>query len=385
MKNLIPLFLISLMFACGKPSSQENAAEAEADSVYLKKEDFQKEIDGKQTDLYVLENENGVTVYLTNYGARIVGIITPDLDGNLTDISPGYSSIDEYIEKGMYLGCVVGRYANRIKDGKFSLDNVDYTLAINNGPNALHGGEKGFDKQVWDVVEKQDTIVFSYTSKEGEEGYPGTMNVTVAYSLNSENELSLEYSATTDRKTIINLTNHNFFNLKGEGEGTILDHYLQINSNYITPVDSTLIPTGSLLSIQNTPFDFNEGKVIGQDIEEDHQQLIFGQGYDHNWVVNQEVLGDLTFAAKLWEPTTGRYVEFSSTEPGLQVYTGNFMRGQNTGKAGKKYEFRSAIALESQHFPNSPNQENFPSTILLPNDTYHQLTVWKFGVMDEWE
>jgi len=352
-------------------------------SAIVKKEAFEKEIDRKKVELFLLENANGIKVYIISYGARIVSLLAPDKNGNFADIVLGYENIEGYLKDNdpMYLGCIVGRYANRIKDGKFTLEGKEYSLFINNAPNTLHGGEKGFDKKVWDGKQEGNTLTLSYHSPDGEEGYPGNLMVKKIYTLTDDNELKMEYEAETDKTTIVNLSHHSYFNLKGEGDTTILDHYLLGNADYYTPVDSTLIPTGEILAVANTPFDFTKGKQIGRDIGLSDEQLNYGLGYDHNWVLNKDTANTLTFAVKLWEETTGRVLEIFSTEPAFQFYSGNFMDGTFTGKSGKLYKHRSGLAIEPQHFPDSPNQSGFPSTVLKPGEKYKQLSVLKFGVM----
>ncbi len=380
MKNfsLIALALILSFVSCKPKSSSESNNDSTKSQLGVNPEDFKKEIDGKQVELYTLKNSKGIQVQITNFGGQIVSIITPDKDGNLADIVGGYNTIDEYVNDNMYISGIIGRFGNRICKGTFELDGETYKLAINNEPNTLHGGIKGFNKKVWDAEQKGNTLILKYVSPDMEEGYPGELSMTVTYSLTEDNEFSLVYEATTSKATVVNLTNHTHYNLKGDGHSTILDHSLQINSDAITPVDETLIPTGVLLPVENTPFDFRESKLIGKDIEDTHEQLVFGKGYDHNWVLNEEP-GELAFALKLSESTTGRVMEMYTTEPGMQVYTGNFMDGTVKGKTGKTYGFRSAIALEPQHFPDSPNQENFPSTVLKPGEKYFHKSVLKFS------
>jgi aldose 1-epimerase len=282
----------------------------------------------------------------------------------------------------MYLGCIVGRYANRIKEGRFTLEGVEYNLFINNDPNSLHGGEYGFDKKVWEAKQEGNTLTMSYLSPDGEEGYPGNLQIKKIYTLTDDNELKMEYEAETDQTTIVNLSHHSYFNLKGEGDTTILDHYFQANSDYYTPIDCTFIPTGEVAPVTNTPFDFTEGKQIGRDIDIPNVQLKYGLGYDHNWVLNKDSANALTFAVKVWEESTGRVMEIYTTEPAFQFYCGNFMDGSVTGKTGKLYKYRSALAIEPQHYPDSPNQPDFPSTVLKPGEIYKQLSILKFGVIE---
>lgn len=333
--------------------------------------------------LYTLQNSSGVTITATNYGATITSIVVPDRDGNMGDIALGYNSVESYINAvdKPYFGSVVGRYGNRIAKGTFSIEGEEYTLATNNGENHLHGGTIGFDKVVWDAKPIGDnTIEFSYLAKDMEEGYPGNVEVKVTYTLTDDNELRVDYHATTDKTTHVNVTQHTYFNLKGEGNGTILDHELMLNAKQYTPVDEGLIPTGDTPNVAGTPFDFTTAKPIGRDIDQDHQQLEIGLGYDHNWILDKGgKQGELTLAAVLSEPTTGRVVEVSTTEPGVQFYSGNFLDGRLKGKSGKTYEYRGGLCLETQHYPDSPNQPNFPSTLLKPGDEYQSTTVFKFS------
>jgi aldose 1-epimerase len=378
MKKLVIFLVIVALVSCKTKVGDKESCKSDL----LKKEAFEKEIDGKKTSLYILENANGITVYITNYGARIVSLLTPDKEGKCADIVLGFDSIDSYLKDKMYLGCIVGRYANRIKDGKFTIDGQQYNLFLNDGPNTLHGGKKGFDKRVWDAKQEGNSLTLSYLSPDGEEGYPGNLQVKKIYTLTDENELKMEYEAETDKATIVNLSHHSYFNLKGEGDTTILDHYLMAEADYFTPVDSTLIPTGEIRPVANTPFDFTKGKQIGQDISTENEQLKFGLGYDHNWVLNKDSANSLTLAAKLWEETTGRVMEIYTTEPAFQFYSGNFMDGSVTGKSGKPYKYRAALAIEPQHFPDSPNHPEFPSTVLRPGEKYRQLSILKFGTSE---
>ncbi|QDV86665.1 aldose epimerase family protein [Planctomycetes bacterium TBK1r] len=334
--------------------------------------------------LYTLKNANGMTVRITNYGAIIMSIVVPDREGNMADIALGYNDIASYtnaVDKP-YFGAVVGRYGNRIAKGKFTIDDQEYSLAINNPPNSLHGGIIGFDKVIWNgsVDEEANAVTLTYLAKDGEEGYPGNLNCSVTYRLTDENAIEIDYSATTDKATPINLTQHTYFNLKGEGEGTILGHELMINARRFTPVDATLIPTGKTPAVQGTPFDFTTAKPIGRDIAAENEQLKFGGGYDHNWVLDKGgQTGEMTLAATVYEPKSGRVLEISTTEPGIQFYSGNFLDGRLTGKSGKSYVHRGGFCLETQHYPDSPNQPNFPSTILKPDDEYATKTIFKFS------
>lgn len=333
---------------------------------------------------FKLKNSNGMVVKATNYGAIITSIVVPDKDGNLADVALGYDDVESYktaVEKP-YFGAVVGRYGNRIAKGKFTVDGKQYSLAINNAPNSLHGGIVGFDKVVWtpEFDEAANRLVLSYRSKDMEEGYPGNLDVKVSYTLNDQNQIVIDYHATSDKATPINLTQHTYFNLKGEGEGDILGHELMLNANHYTPVDKTLIPTGELAAVTGTPFDFTTAKPIGKDIGAEDQQLEFGGGYDHNWVVNAANDGEeLRVAAEVYEPKSGRVLKVLTSEPGIQFYCGNFLNGSLKGKAGKPYVRRGGFCLETQHYPDSPNQKNFPSTILRPGKKYQTTTVFEFS------
>ncbi|QDT04058.1 Aldose 1-epimerase precursor [Rubripirellula lacrimiformis] len=334
--------------------------------------------------LYTLVNKSDMRVTITNYGAIVTSISVPDRDGKLGDVTLGYNRVEDYINAvdKPYFGAIVGRYGNRIAKGKFSIDGTEYSLATNNNTNHLHGGVIGFDKVVWDANPIHGKgyrgLELSYLAKDMEEGYPGNLQIKVTYKLTDANELSVHYHATTDKATPINLTQHTYFNLKGEGEGTILDHELMLNAKTYTPVDESLIPTGDIPSVTGTPFDFTDSKAIGRDVEQDDQQLKFGLGYDHNFVIDKP-LGEMGLAATVFEPTTGRVMEITTTEPGIQFYCGNFLDGRLKGKSGKTYEHRGGFCLETQHYPDSPNQPNFPSAILEPGDTYDTTTIFKFS------
>ncbi|MCH7919419.1 MAG: galactose mutarotase [Planctomycetes bacterium] len=352
-----------------------------ANTIEIKRENFQVEHDGKPVDLFTIKNAKGMTVQLTNYGGKIVSIIVADRDGKLGDVNLGYESAEAYINGTASLGATIGRYANRIAGGQFELNGQVYKLFKNNGPNTLHGGKKGYRFVVWEGRQIDDASVeLSYLSRDGEEGFPGNLLVKVVYSVTDKNELRLEYSATTDKPTVLNLTNHAFFNLRGEGQGDVLDHVLWVNASRFLPTDETGIPTGERRNVQGTPFDFMSPKSLGRDIHQANVQLTVGRGYDHNFILNDSD-GELTLAARLSEATTGRIMEVYTTEPGLQVYTGNFLTGEGTdiGKGGKAYGPRSALCLESQHFPDSPNQPEFPSTVLNPGEVFRSTTVYRFS------
>ncbi|MGI9447436.1 MAG: aldose epimerase family protein [Pirellulales bacterium] len=334
--------------------------------------------------LYTLENESGMTVRVTNYGAIITSIIVPDRNGKRADVALGYDRVEDYINAvdKPYFGAVVGRYGNRIAKGEFTLDGETYSLLQNNGENHLHGGAIGFDKVVWAVDEYVEgkSLTLSYFAKDKEEGYPGNLELIIVYTLADDNSLVVDYHATTDKATPINVTQHTYFNLKGEGHGTILDHKLMLNAKTFTPVDESLIPTGEMPAVAGTPFDFTTAKAIGRDIDQQNEQLVFGLGYDHNWILNKDGKeGDLSLAAQVHEPSSGRVMEIYTTEPGIQFYCGNFLDGRLKGKSGKPYVHRGGFCLETQRFPDSPNQPNFPSTILKPGETYESKTVFKFS------
>jgi aldose 1-epimerase len=340
--------------------------------------------DGKAVEVFTLRNARGMEVRAITYGAIIQSIRVPDRSGRIGDVTLGYDSLPGYLTASPYFGAVVGRYANRIARGRFTLGGKTYRLATNNGPNHLHGGVKGFDKVVWEAksFQRGDTagVEFQHTSPDGDEGYPGTLQVSVTYTLTPSNQLEVEYRAKTDRATPVNLSQHSYFNLAGEGSGDILGHILEVDADRYTPVDSTLIPTGELASVRTTPFDFRTPTTIGARINGPDPQLTYGKGYDHNFVLNRSGSG-LAHAVRVEEPKTGRTLDISTTEPGLQFYSGNFLDGTITGKAGHVYGHRSALVLETQHFPDSPNHPNFPSTILGPGKEYRSRTVFTFGVV----
>ena len=349
----------------------------------LKREDFQTTINGKKTDLYILKNAIGNEVAITNYGGAIVAIMVPDKDGNYANVIQGHDNIKEVVESPEpYLSTLIGRYGNRICKGHFQLNGKEYDLPINNGPNSLHGGKKGFNAKVWDALQMNDqTLVLKYVSPYGEEGYTGEVKVTVVYTFNNDNELVIEYMATTNKKTIINLTNHGFFSLQGIANPTpaIDNQVCQINADFYIPIDNTSIPTGEIRFVEGTPFDFREPKPVGRDIDADDIQIKHGAGYDHCFVLNKKEEGELSFAAKIVEPNSGRTMEVYTTEPGVQVYTDNWATGY-PGQLGATFPRRSAICFEAQHFPDSPNRPYFPSVVLRPGETYTQKTIYKFGV-----
>lgn len=349
----------------------------------MKKTAFGKTADGQQVDLYTLTNSKGMEVAITNYGGIVVSLKAPGRGGQFADVVLGFDSLDGYLQGHPYFGAIIGRYGNRIAKGRFKLNGVEYKLATNNGENHLHGGIKGFDKVVWEARDvstpQAAALELKYTSKDGEEGYPGNLAVTVVYTLTEDNELKIDYSATTDKDTVVNLTNHSYFNLAGEGNGDILGHEMMINADAFTPVDAGLIPTGELKKVEGTPFDFRKPVAIGARINADDQQIRYGKGYDHNFVLNRKGSG-LELAARVVEPKSGRVMEVLTTEPGIQFYSGNFLDGSVKGKGGKAYQHRYGFCLETQHFPDSPNKPKFPSTVLKPGEKYQTTTVYRFSV-----
>jgi aldose 1-epimerase len=346
------------------------------------RKEYQKIIDNKPTDLYVLKNKNGMIAAVTNYGGRLVSLIVPDKNGVPVDVVVGFNSVEEFKNcPEPYYGATIGRYANRIAKGKFILDGREYSLALNNGPNHLHGGPKGFHNVVWEAEQLDEkNVLLTYLSVDGEEGYPGNLNVELLYSLTDENELKLNFKAATDKTTIINLTNHAYFNLNGQGSGSILNHLLEINADHFTPIDATSIPTGVLQPVSDSAFDFRHPIAIGSRINEDDIQLKNGIGYDHNFVLNKKPGEKLDFAARAVGDATGIVMEVYTEEPGLQLYSGNFMKGKNKIKGGATDDYRTAFCLETQHFPDSPNHPSFPSGILEPEDVYRTESVFRFGV-----
>jgi len=348
----------------------------------VQKKDFGKTPEGQNVEIYTLTNSRGAEAKITNYGGIVTSLKVPDRTGHLSDVVLGFDNLDAYLKGHPYFGALIGRYGNRIAKGRFTLNGVEYKLAVNNGANHLHGGLKGFDKVVWNArplkVANGAALVLTYQSKDGEEGYPGNLSVKVTYTLTNQNELKIEYSATTDKDTVINLTHHSYFNLAGQGEGDILKHSLFLNANRFTPTDEGSIPTGELRSVRKTPFDFLQATEIGARINEPDQQLQFGKGYDHNFVLNGK-MGTMRLGARVYEAGTGRVMEVWTTEPGMQFYTGNFLDGTLTGIDGKVYQQRYGFCLETQHYPDSPNQPKFPSTVLRKGARYHTVTVYKFS------
>ncbi len=359
--------------ACSKPSVFTKTADSITSAA------FQKTIDGEQTNLYTLTNGNGMGMKVTNYGARVVALCVPDKNGAPVDVVFGYNTLDEYLTKPeKFFGASIGRYGNRIGKGTFSIDSVAYQLPLNNGVNHLHGGPKGFYAVIWKANQVSNSkIIFTYKSADGEQGYPGNLDVTMSYELTPDNGFKIEYSAKTDKATICNLTHHGYFNLSGEGAETINDHLLMINAKGFTPVDSTLIPTGEIAAVEGTPMDFTKPTAIGQRVGEEFQQLKFGGGYDHNWVLNKQGEG-VEMAASVESPVTGIKMEVYTDQPGIQFYGGNFLDG-DVGKSGKPYVYRSGLCLETQHFPDSPNKPQFPSVLLKPGQEYKHICIYKFS------
>lgn len=384
MLKVIIIFILGLtMVSCAEKGQKNNNETNSTAGLLPEKSAFEATVNGKKTTLYILKNDNGMKVAITNYGARVVGILAPDKNGNFEDVVLGFDRLAGYLNKNnpqYFFGATIGRYANRIANGTFTLNGKEYHLPINDPPNSLHGGNKGFFSRVWDAQQLNDhNLLLRYDAKDGEEGYPGNLHVQVLYTLTNNNSLRIEYTAITSKPTVINLTNHTYFNLDGAGSGKITDEILMINGNKYTPIDSTEIPTGEIKSVQGTPFDFTNPTKIGSRINKDNQQLKFAGGYDHNFVLNKKKVGGLSLAATLYDPDSGRELDVLTTEPGLQFYSGNFLDGVK-GKDGKKYGYRTALTLETQHYPDSPNRPNFPSTILKPEHIFYSITIYRFKV-----
>jgi len=353
-------------------------APAKKGQAAVSKKDYGKTAGGAAVDLYTLTTAAGMKAEIITYGGALVSLTAPDKSGSYGDVILGMDNIKGYETPVPYFGALIGRYGNRIGKAQFALDGKTYKLPANDGPNTLHGGIKGFDKRIWSAKPGTGaSLELTYVSKDGEEGFPGTLSAKVVYTLTDKNELTIDYTATTDKSTVVNLTNHAYFNLAGPGEGTILGHEVMINADRFTPVDATLIPTGELKAVKGTPFDFTKSTAIGARIDHADEQLKFGKGYDHNWVLNRSG-GALSKAAEVREPKTGRVMEVWTTEPGLQFYTGNFLDGSLKGK-GKTFQHRGAFCMETQHYPDSPNKPNFPSTTLKPGQTYKTSTVYRFS------
>ena len=366
----------------GKTDAPKTQTAVKGAEPKLKKESFGKLADGTEVDSYTLTNKNGVEVKITNYGATVTSIKAPDRNGKLDDVALGYDNIAGYLAKNPHMGSLAGRYANRIANGEFKLGGKTITLAKNNGPNHLHGGPNGCYKQLWKATDASGAagaaVRMTYLSKDGEENYPGNLEATVTYTLTDQNELKIDYLATTDKETVVNLTNHSYFNLAGAGSGDVLNHQLKINAKNTTEIDKTLIPTGKLSPVAGTPFDFGKLTAIGARINDANEQLQIGKGYDHNFVLDTGGKLDAQ-AVEVYEPTTGRVMEVFTDQPGVQLYTANHLDGSIIGKGGKAYKQRGAFCLETQHYPDSPNKPNFPSTVLKPGEKYQTTTIYKFS------
>jgi aldose 1-epimerase len=376
-KKMIPWMFALSAGACLLAS----CASYNSNTSHIDKQPFGTAPTGEPVDIYTLRNDKGAEARIMTYGGIVVSLKMPDKDGQYGDVVLGYDNLDSYVAKSPYFGALIGRFGNRIGGAKFTLDGTTYTLAANDGPNTLHGGLKGFDKRVWTATKARVTadgpqLVLHYLSKDGEEGFPGNLDVTAALTLTQDNGLRVDFTATTDKDTVVNLTHHGYFNLAGKGD--ILSHVVMIPADRFTPVDSTLIPTGVLQPVDNTPLDFRTPTAIGARISQDDEQLKFGKGYDHNWVINK-TFGELSLMARVSEPTTGRVMEVWSTEPGLQFYSGNFLDSTITGKGGWVYAYRNAIVMEPQHYPDSPNKQEFPTTELKPGQVYHNTIIYKFS------
>lgn len=373
MKRLcMAVMAMCLLLSCGEKRE-------EATLSGLMKSDFVSEVEGKPTALYVLKNKNGAEACITNYGGRLVSVMVPDKNGKMTDVVLGYDNIGQYVQSDGNYGALIGRYGNRINQGKFTLDDIEYTLPQNNGAHCLHGGPQGYHARMWDAKQLNDqALELTYLSKDGEAGFPGNLDIKVTYTLTDDNAVGIKYEATTDKKTVVNLTNHSYFNLSGVPGSDVLDQLVMINADNYTPVDSTLIPVG-ISPVDGTPLDLRTPVAIGKQINDPFQQLQFGRGYDLNWVLNTN--GDKNvLAAKAYSPTSGIALEVYTNEPGVQFYTGNFMDGKDTGKHGVLYPHRGALCLETQHYPDSPNHPDFPSVVLNPGEKYLSECIYKFTV-----
>jgi len=389
---VIVFTMASILISCTPKAEQQTKADSTmvTSKPQITTTSFGKLPDGREVKLYTLKNNQGMTIKVINYGGIIVSLTAPDKNGKFEDVVLGYDSLQPYLKDNPYFGALIGRYGNRIGKGKFTMDGKTYNLTINNGPNHLHGGN-GFDRKFWNIEPIDTTagpaLQLTYESADGEEGYPGTLKAKVIYVLTDKNELKISYEATTDKKTIVNLTQHSYFNLTGDAKTDILQHELMLNADKFVPVDKTLIPTGKLQDVTQTPFDFKTPTTIGSRIEKKDQQLEFGGGYDHCWVLasansdnDPAVNNDPVLAATLYEPQSGRLMSVYTTEPGIQFYSGNFLDGSNIGKNGVAYKHRFGLCLESEHFPDSPNQKNFPSVILNPGEVYRTQTIYAFSV-----
>lgn len=384
------IFLCAILFVtvigCQTKKTPEDSAKISDNGFTIQSTPFGSS-DGAPVTLYTFKNKSGMEVRIMNYGGIITHLFVPDRQGKIEDIVLGFDNLDDYLTKSPpYFGAIVGRYGNRIANGKFQLNGVEYNLARNNGPNHLHGGIKGFDKVVWDAEPfENDAAVglkLTYLSKDMEEGYPGNLSVKVTYTIKSTNEIQIDYVATTDKPTVVNLTQHSYFNLTGNVKRDILDHQVMIKSDYLIPVDAGLIPTGELMPVVDTPFDFNSITTVGQRIDSDNEQIKLGGGYDHCWVLNKSEEKALEWVVKAMDQESGRVMELATSDPGVQFYTGNFLDGTLIGKGGVAYQQRFGLCFEPEHYPDSPNQKNFPSVVLNPGETYNTTTIWKFGVTE---
>lgn len=377
--------VVAALYSCNSGNSEKSDASGQQDKGNIGKVIYGTLPDGAEADLYTLRNANGMTIRITNYGGIITSWTAPDKTGKYEDITLGCDSLSDYLKGVPYFGALVGRYGNRIANGKFTLNGQAYTLAQNNRPNSLHGGIKGFDKVLWQAIAvdgEEPQLKLRYVSADGEEGFPGTLTTDVTYTLQKDNALSIDYTATTDKPTVVNLTNHAYFNLSGDMNKTVLDHEVAIKADRFLPVDETLIPTGELKPVAGTVFDFTKSKKISEGINADDQQIKFGGGYDHCWVFADNS-NSLKEVASVFEPGSGRVMTVSTTEPAIQFYTGNFLDGTVTGKGGVSYAHRTGFCLETEHYPDSPNQPKFPSTVLQPGETYRTTTVYKFSVKQD--
>lgn len=384
--NITYLLVVLLAPLCSCSNPENKNTVSEEDSVkFISSQPFGKMNDGKEVTLYTLKNKNGVEMGVINYGGIIVSIKVPDKNGLIEDITLGFDSLSPYLKDDPFFGALIGRYGNRIAKGKFTLEGTEYSLPINNGKNHLHGGPNGFYNVYWNIEpvnnSENPSLKLTYLSKNGEEGYPGNLNTEVIYTLTENNELVVKYKAETDKKSIVNLTQHAYFNLTGNCKKDISEHELMIDADKFLPVDNTLIPTGEMKEVTNTPFDFRTPVAIGKRISENNRQLQYGIGYDHCWVFSNQA-DSLKKVCTLYEPVSGRIMEVLTTEPGMQFYSGNFLDGKLKGKNGVIYKHRYGLCLETQHFPDSPNQTSFPSTVLNPGETYRTITIYKFSVKE---
>ncbi len=380
----LPTLILVVFYSC-QPKEKQEEAKAES-PITISEVPFGTTKDGEAVTLYTFANKNGMEVKIMNYGGIITHLKVPDKNGVVEDVVLGFDNLADYQKGSPYFGAIVGRYGNRIANGKFSLNGIEYNLAQNNGENHLHGGLIGFDKVVWDAEtfenENSAGLKLHYLSKDMEEGYPGNLDVTVTYTIKTSNEIEIDYEATTDKATVVNITQHSYFNLTGNAKRDIMDHEVMIKSDNLIPVDAGLIPTGELMPVEGTPFDFNTLTRVGARIDDEHEQIQLGGGYDHCWVLNKSSQDALEWTIKAVDPESGRVLELATTEPGVQFYTGNFLDGSLTGKEGVVYEKRYGLCFEPEHYPDSPNQPNFPSAVLNPGEKYKTTTVWKFGVVE---